>query len=405
MALTQFMRWFSVAALVLLPATCSSWTPAQSAAGVSATNAKAADPAPLFQQGETALQAGNLDQAERNFRGVLAVDPKAAGAYANLGVIYMRRKQWPQALEMLQKAETFAPNIAGIRLNIGLVYYRQSDFRSAIAPFESVVRDVPDSYQARYLLGLCYFFTERYADATAMLEPLWPQASNQLNYLYTLSIAAGKSKRDDLERAAEGRMVEVGQNSPEMHLLIGKAHLNREEYDEAMKELQLAAQADPKLPFVHFYLGRAYLMKQDLDRAKAEFLQDISLEPDVAYNYDELGTVNFLQQEDEQAEKNLRRALKLDPGLVSSHTQLARVYQREGKYGESLAEIDAAAKLEPANSTLHYLRGQVLQRMGRTEEAKAEMETATHIMNQQRDKRQQELYGSLPNPELTREPQ
>jgi len=155
----------------------------------------AATPQQLFHQGETALKNNNLDLAERSFRGVLAQDPQAAGAYANLGVIAMRRKQWLQALEMLHKAEHLAPQLAGIRLNIGLAYYRQNNFRAAIAPFESVVRDAPNSYQARYLLGLCYFFTERYSDAASMLEPLWPQASNQLNYLYVLGIAAGKSSR------------------------------------------------------------------------------------------------------------------------------------------------------------------------------------------------------------------
>ena len=214
--------------------------------------AATASPQQLFQEGETALKKNNLDLAERSFRGVLALDPQAAGAYANLGVIAMRRKQWPQALEMLRKAEDLMPQVPGIRLNVGLAYYRQNDFRSAIAPFESVVRDAPDSYQARYLLGLCYFFTERYADATRMLEPLWAQSSDQLNYLYVLGIAAGKSGQPDLEQRALGRLIETGQDSPELHLLLGKAHINREEYDDAIKELELAAKANPKLPFVHF---------------------------------------------------------------------------------------------------------------------------------------------------------
>src|SRR5438046_3235180 len=41
----------------------------------------------LFAKGQTALQAGNLDAAEAAFREVLSVDPRAASAYANLGVI------------------------------------------------------------------------------------------------------------------------------------------------------------------------------------------------------------------------------------------------------------------------------------------------------------------------------
>ena len=228
-------------------------------------------PQQLFQEGEAALKKNNLDLAERSFRGVLALDPQAAGAYANLGVIAMRRKQWPQALEMLRKAEHLMPQVPGIRLDVGLVYYRQNNFRAAIAPFESVVRDVPDSYQARYLLGLCYFFTERYADATGMLEPLWPQASNQLNYLYVLGIAAGKVLPPRPGAARFRRPVEAGQDSPELHLLLGKAHINREEYDEAIKELELAAKGNPKLPFVHFNLGVAYFKKQDLHAPRRNF--------------------------------------------------------------------------------------------------------------------------------------
>jgi tetratricopeptide (TPR) repeat protein len=365
-----------------------------------------ADPGQLFQQGEAALKKNNLDMAERSFRSVLALDPQAAGAYANLGVISMRRKQWPQALEMLHKAEHMAPQVPGIRLNVGLVYYRQNDFRSAIVPFESVVHDVPDSHQARHLLGLCYFFAERYADATNMLAPLWPQALNQLNYLYVLGIAAGKSPRPDLEQRAFARLVEIGQDSPELHLLLGKAHINREEYDDAIKELELAAKGNPKLPFVHFNLGVAYFKKQELRRAKDEFLKDATIEPDVAYNYDQLGLVNSLQGNNREAEMNLRQALRLDPGLGSSHYQLARVYQSEGQYGQALAEIDAVAKIDPDNSSVHYLRGQLLQRLGRTQEARAEMDATTRVMNQQRDKRQKEIYGGpIPNPELTQEPQ
>jgi tetratricopeptide (TPR) repeat protein len=269
-----------------------------------------------------------------------------------------------------------------------------------------VVHDAPDSFQARYLLGLCYFFVERYGDAASTLEPLWSQASGQLNYLYVLGIAANKAGRADLEQRALSHLVEIGQNSPEFHLLMGKAHLNREEYDEAITELELAAKGDPSLPFVHFNLGMAYLKKQDLEHAKAEFLKDIAIEPDVTYNYDQLGQVYYLQQQDQEAEKMFRKALHLDSQLASSHFQLARVYQRENRYAEALTEVDAALKLDPDSPGIHYLRGQVLQRMGRVQEAKAEMQTFTEMSNAAREKRHQELEsGPMPNPELTQEPQ
>ena len=54
-----------------------------------------------------------LDEAERDFRRVIAVNPKLGAAYANLGVVYMRRKQWAKALEALRTAEHLMPHVAG----------------------------------------------------------------------------------------------------------------------------------------------------------------------------------------------------------------------------------------------------------------------------------------------------
>ncbi len=216
-------------------------------------------PQAWFAKGQAALQAGDLDSAEEAFRKVTAADPRAGGAYANLGVIAMRRKQWDQALALLQKAERLEPKMAGIRLNIGLVKYRQGDYAGAIAPFASVLHDQPDSQQARYLLGLCHLFTEHYSETVSVLEPLWPQQSNNFMYLYVLGIAAHKAGRKDLDERALNRLVKIGGEAPEFHLILGKAYLNREEPEKAIPELQRAASANPNLPYLHFSLGVAYL--------------------------------------------------------------------------------------------------------------------------------------------------
>ena len=186
------------------------------------------DLAQLFQAGQEALNTNRLDEAERDFQKIIAGNPQMGGAYANLGVVYIRRKQWTKALELLKKAETLMPQVAGIRLNIGLAYYRQNEFLKAIPPFESVVRDQSDALQPRHLLGLCYFFTERWADAANTLAPLWAQENTQLSYLYVLSIAAHRAGLKALDEQATGQLIQVGDGSPEFHLFMGKAHLNLE---------------------------------------------------------------------------------------------------------------------------------------------------------------------------------
>src|SRR6266446_844511 len=67
--------------------------------------AEHAELAKIFQRGQMALQQGDLEAAEMDFRRVLQSDPRAAAAYVNLGVIEMRRKNWDKALAELRHAE------------------------------------------------------------------------------------------------------------------------------------------------------------------------------------------------------------------------------------------------------------------------------------------------------------
>ncbi|MGA9736945.1 MAG: tetratricopeptide repeat protein [Candidatus Sulfotelmatobacter sp.] len=364
------------------------------------------DPAQIFQSGQEALNQGRLDEAERDFRQVLAVNPQVGGAYANLGVVYMKRKQWTKALGPLRKAEHLLPQEPGIRLNIGLAYFRQSEFLKAIPPFESVVHDQPDALQPRYLLGLCYFFAERWSDAANTLEPLWTRESEHLSYLYVLSIAAHRAGMKELDEQATAQLIKIGEGSPEFHLFMGKAHLNLEQYDLALADFQAAAQASPNLTFIHFNLGLTYLKKQDYEHARDEFLKDAAVEPDLAFNYDKLGDVYALLQQDHEAEKNYREALRCDPRLVNSYIGLAKIYLRAQKYPEALTAIDSAGKLDSLRTDIHYVRGQILFHMGRKEEGKKELETSVRIDNERRAERQKQVEtGTVPSPELLGEDQ
>ena len=366
-----------------------------------ASPAATADPAQLFKAGQQALQENRLNDAESDFRRVLAANPGVGGAYANLGVVYMRRKQWAKALETLRQAEHLMPQVAGIRLNIGLAYFHQNEFLKAIPPFESVVRDQPDAAQPRHLLGLCYFFAERWADAANMLEPLWAQESGQLSYLYVLSIAAHRAGQKEWDERATAQLIKAGEGSPEFHLFMGKAHLNLEQYDLALTDFQAAEKANPNLTFIHFNLGLTYLKKQDYEHARDEFLKDAAVEPELAFNYDELGDVYSLMQQYSDAEKAYRRALERDPRLLNSYVGLAKVYQHTQNYQKALDAIDSAARLDPVRTDIHYLRGQILLRLGRKEEGRKELEASVRIDNERRAQRQKQVEsGNVPSPEL-----
>jgi len=181
--------------VALAAALAITWPPVHAGPAGQDSAAARVDAKKAFEKGAAALQSGDLNLAEQCFRQVLSVDPQSAAVYANLGVIAMRRKDWDGALKLLKKAERLDAKMTGVRLNIGLVEFRRANYAAAIAPLASVLRDQPDSEQARYLLGLCQVLTERFDEAMATLEPLWPQRSEDVMYLYVLSIAANSAGR------------------------------------------------------------------------------------------------------------------------------------------------------------------------------------------------------------------
>ena len=366
---------------------------------------KKTNPALLFKEGQDALAKGDLDAASSDFAAVLNLDPRSGAAHANLGVIAMRRKNWDQALAELHEAQKLAPQMTGIRLNIGLVEYRRADYVEAIPPLESVVREQPDSSQARYLLGLCYTFVEKYDDAVRVLEPLWPKLSDQFVYLYVLGNAAFRVGNKELDEKASRRLIEVGGDSAEFHLLKGKALLTRNDDQKALEEFQKAAAGGDSLPFLHFELGVTYWRMEKLDQALQELHKDIELEPEIGYNYEQLGRVYLQLGREQEAESAFLEALKREPRLPTALVELAKIHLRKGDLQAASREAESAVKLAPKNHNAHFVTGQVLQKLGRTEEARAEFAEAGNIMaaGVERDRRLVEK-GATADPELARQP-
>jgi len=315
----------------------------------------------------------------------------------------MRRRDWDEALTELRKAEKLAPGMTGVRLNIGLVEFRRGRYAAAIGPLESVLRDEPDSDQARYLLGMCQVFTDRFVEGSETLEPLWSKESRDVMYLYVLGIAANKAGKKELDEKAMKKMVEVGVDTPEFHLIMGKAYIQHQEYDKAFAELKNVETTSPELPFLHFNLGIAYEETGKSELAEQEFLKDAKIDRDLPDNYYQLGKIYAQRQNEAKAEQAFRESLKRDPLRPGAWFGLAKLYQEQGKYEEALRAVDETLRTVPESDKAHYLRAQLLQKLGRKEEARGEFATAKRLMVADLDKdRENWEEKQVASPEVNR---
>ncbi|MGH9535649.1 MAG: tetratricopeptide repeat protein [Terriglobales bacterium] len=347
----------------------------------------------MFARARHELAENHLDAAARDFQRVLAQDPHQMGAYANLGVIAMRRHQWAAAHRWLRQAERLSPNVPGLKLDLGLSYYQQGRYRSAVPYFHAVLTAQPANRQARYLLGLCQFFNGGYAAAAHTLAPLWAQENRQVSYLYILAVAAGNAHQTALRDRAAHRLLAIGRQTPEFHLLMGRAFLNKQQYPQARDAFQAAVAADPKLPMVHFNLGVVYQRLHQFARARQEFLADIALEPGVAYNYSHLGQVLAATGHPEKARRAFEHALRLNPALAAADFGLGRLDLSARRYPAAITLLQRAARLKPRSTSVHNLLGQAYLRSGQRRQARAEFARAARLRRAAAAKLQREISG------------
>jgi len=103
--------------------------------------------------------------------------------------------------------------------------------------------------------------------------------------------------------------------TPEEHLNLGVAYERKGEFDQAIREYQLASK---KLPIAFLYLGNAYFLKIDWDQAEIYFKKAIEKDAKNAAAHNNLAWLYYQKGKNlEQAEALAQKALELDPSKSS----------------------------------------------------------------------------------------
>jgi tetratricopeptide (TPR) repeat protein len=100
--------------------------------------------------------------------------------------------------------------------------------------------------------------------------------------------------------------------TPEEHLNLGVTYEQQGDFDNAIKEYNLAAK---NLPRAFLYLGNAHFQKGEWEKAEGYYRLAIEKEPDNADAHNNLAWLYFTRRERlDEAEKLAQKALELNPG-------------------------------------------------------------------------------------------
>jgi len=135
-----------------------------------------------FLSGILAWEAGNYEQAKTAFKQAIDLDPEYSDAYNNLGILYMRDKEYTEAESAFHKALEnplyLTPEKALV--NLGKLMEAEKNDKAAEQYYRHAIKLKPGFFQAYYNLGMLFYRLENFRLAAAVfdqavkLAPRWP---------------------------------------------------------------------------------------------------------------------------------------------------------------------------------------------------------------------------------------
>ncbi len=192
-----------------------------------------------------------------------------------------------------------------------------------------------ESYNAQ---GNEYFHAKNFAkaieayDRAIAIDPSYEKAYVGLAISYT------ETKQWQLAVATFQKSLTLGNTDPFLLLLLGGAHRELKQYDEALKVFRSVIELQPA----------------------AEALVSA---------HDEIGSTYWEMGQFQDAVSAYKTALRIDPNDVDAHRELGLSYYRLSQYPNALAEVQQAIRLNPKNASSFRALGYIFVKMGKKQEA------------------------------------
>ena len=179
-------------------------------------------------------------------------------------------------------------------------------------------------------------------------------------------------------------MVSLGGNSPQLHILLGRAAYDQGDSVKALEELQSALSLDNKVLLAHFYSGVIYLKLGKFNEAQKEFEAELVRNPnDLQAKYD-LGYVLLANQETTRGIALMREVCLTRPEFADAHYELGKALLQKGEIENAIVSLEKAAHLDPAKAHIHYQLGRAYLAAGRKAEGDGQMEISRQLKEKER---------------------
>ncbi len=142
-----------------------------------------------FDRAMQAQRANDLPTAESEYRLIIHRNPRFAGAFLNLGIVYHQQKKYADAIGALKTAVQLDPRALGSQLFLGIDEYLTQDFKGARDHLRKALLADPKDRQAGLYLGFTYLALDELFPAIEVLRQTAKDHPGDAEILYHLGEA------------------------------------------------------------------------------------------------------------------------------------------------------------------------------------------------------------------------
>src|SRR5258706_6132291 len=307
--------------------------------------------------------SGDQENAASEYKTFLAY------ALGEIAIANVKADRLEEAEKLLAEGVSLAPENVEVNLDYAALRLQQGKPKDAQVFAEHALKSAPDNAQAQYMLASALFQLADYKAAKDQLEKaVVTDPKFEIGYLLGITYI----KLNDLNRATLlfNEMVAGLGETPEIHVLFGRAYREGDFLDQAIGELQKAIAKDAKVKVAHYLLAMAYLERDGdsgFDEAVPELEAELKVSPSDPRTHYMIGYIALKRHDAEQAERELKRAAELDPENADPLVSLGQLLLDAGRLPEAektLRKAIAATTDLSRNgyqiNRAHYALGRIL---------------------------------------------
>ena len=326
----------------------------------------------LLQAAEKARDENRNDESIRLFRHALSKQPESEQALWYLGTLLYEQEKYAEARDVLRQFVTLRPDAGPAWALLGLGEFQLREYPRALDHLQRAMaqgmgdrKDLIQSVFYSVVVLLTRF--ERYDDSIDMLvkmlssgppDPALAEPAGLAGLRLPLLPAEIPPDRRDLVDLA-GRSV----------LAMQTQH-----YEEAESEFKRLVTIYPNEPGVHFLYG-AYLQQLHPGDSVREFERELQISPSHVLARVRLAEQLIAQRDFDRALTLAQQAIKLDPKRASAHMFAGEAMLAKGNASDGIKELETARDIDSTIIRAHWdlLRADIAA--GRDEDADREKQS------------------------------